>query len=260
MKPNAIESRRVVLGKAVILCGGRGTRLAPLTNDRQKCMIPLAGKPVLLHVIEHFKSYGVREFILITGYRKEDVMEFFKDGSQHGIYVAYTICEGGTALSLLAAKPWIKEPFFFAYGDLISDFDLRALLEAHETEAEKLGAVVTLALLEFPGDVSRFGVAEIEGNAREGRILKFVEKPTPSETSSKLINAGLMVCSPRVFDHLGNPDDFSFEKQVLPTLAKEGKLYGVAMDTNSLWIDIGKYEDYRRARRILEKALGQGRT
>lgn len=246
------------MNKAVILCGGRGTRLAPLTDDRQKCMIPLAGKPVLLHVIEHFKKYGVREFILITGYRKEDVMEFFKDGSQFGIQVAYTICEGGTALSLMAAKPWIKEPFFFAYGDLISDFDLKTLFEAHTKKAEKQGAIVTLALLEFPGDVSRFGVAEIEGNAKEGRIEKFIEKPTPSETSSRLINAGLMVCSPEVFDHLGNPDDFSFEKQVLPILAKDGKVYGVTMDAKSLWIDIGKYEDYQKARRILEKAMGQG--
>jgi NDP-sugar pyrophosphorylase family protein len=246
----------ITLKKAVILCGGRGTRLAPLTDDRQKCMIPLAGKPVLLHVIEHFKRYGVREFLLITGYRKEDVMEFFKDGSQFGIQVAYTICEGGTALSLLAAKPWIKEPFFFAYGDLISDFDLKTLFETHAKNAEKIGTIVTLALLEFPGDVSRFGVAEIENGAKEGKIVKFIEKPSPSETSSRLINAGLMVCSPEVFDHLGNPDDFSFEKQVLPILAKEGKLYGVIMDAKRLWIDIGKYEDYQRARLILEKAMG----
>jgi len=229
--------------KAVILCGGRGTRLAPMTDDRQKCMLPVAGRPTVQWAIESFRRNGVQDFVLVVGYRKEDVIEHFKDGSMFGVNIAYTVCERGTAEAVLSARPWVDENFLLSYGDLISSLNVKALLGSHLQGGES--RVVTLTLKRAT-DVSRYGVIEME----DGVVTRFVEKPKPNEVFSNLINAGIMVCSRRVFDFI-QVDSFSFEKQILPRLAAERRLYAVVMDDKDLWIDIGRPEDYEMAKNLL---------
>lgn len=240
--------------KAVVLCGGRGTRLVPLTNDRQKCMLPVAGKPVLRWVIELFRSHRVRNFLLVAGYRKEDVVEYFRDGSDLGVNIAYAVTEGGTAASLRVAKPWVGEgDFFLANGDLFHNLNVQWLWEVHRTRGRARRAIVTMALVER-ADPSRFGVAKLDA---DGTVVQFVEKPGVERAPSRLINAGVMVCSQSVFEHI-HRDHVSFELQVLPSLAERGLVQGVPLGPNFYWRDIGSPEDYEVVKQLSSGLLPQG--
>lgn len=225
--------------KAVVLCGGEGTRLRPLTVAVPKPMLPVGYRPILEHRIAHLKKHGIKHIILSVGYLREVIMKYFEDGSRFGVQIYYVTEDRplDTGGAIRNAKPLIGEETFFAMnGDIITDADLTEMLRFHRRN----GGIATILLVPVE-NVSRFGVVEMD----DSRIKRFVEKPKPEEAPSNLINGGLYIFEPEVFDYIKS-DRCSLERDVFPKLAEDGQLYGF-VDKNCYWIDIGIPQDYERA-------------
>ena len=231
-----------MIKKALILCGGKGTRLAPLTDNIQKALIPINGKPILEYLVELFKKYGVNEFYFAIGYLGEQVKAYFGDGTKFGIKAIYIEEKEplGTAGCLRLAKQGLiesGEPFFMSNGDELKDVDLSEMEKFHFQNK----GLTTIALLEVE-DPSAYGVARMEGD----KIVEFVEKPKKEEAPSNLINSGLYLINPLVIDMI--PEGFAMmEKEVFPKLAKEGKLFGYAF--KGQWFDTGTFERLDKAKK-----------
>jgi NDP-sugar pyrophosphorylase family protein len=210
--------------KALILAGGFGTRLRPLSCTRPKLMFPIANRPVIDW------TYGMK------------------------IKYSHEIKPLGTAGPLKNAKDLLdgKEPFFVLNGDIISEVDYNVIYDEHV----KNGGDLTIALHKEE-DPSRFGVAELD---RKNRILRFIEKPGPEEEVSKLVNAGIYVVEPNVIDMIESGKKVSIEREIFPTLVNRGKLYG--SEYEGVWVDIGTPDDYLAANKDLLdlKAGGKNRT
>ena len=227
---------------AVILCGGEGTRLRPLTNDTPKVLIEVRGKPVLEHIFDLLKRYQVRDVILSVGYLREKIKEHFSDGSGFGLSIRYLEEETplGTAgpLRLLKSLDMLPgETFIASNGDELKEINIREMLAEHRRNI----GTATLALTRVE-DPSQYGVAKLDGS----RILEFVEKPGPGEAPSNLINAGFYMMEPDIAGMI--PGGFSLlEKDVFPVLAGKGKLFSFPFDGQ--WFDTGNFERLERARR-----------
>jgi NDP-sugar pyrophosphorylase family protein len=222
--------------KAVILAGGRGTRMRPFTYEMPKPMIPVQGKPLLQHIIELLRRYEIRDIILSTGYMGDKIREYFGNGSKFGVDLNYVAEENemGTAGSLGLMEDLLKGTFLMFNGDILANIDLHDLVAFHSEN----DALATIALTPVK-DPSRFGVARLRGN----RILEFIEKPE-TNLRSKLINAGVYVLEPKVIDLI--PEGKAMmETDVFPKLAEEHKLYGYPFDGQ--WFDTGTHEAYERA-------------
>jgi len=234
MIAKVLESRRVK--QAVILAGGKGTRMRPLTYEMPKPMIPLKGKPLIQHIMELCRKYEIREIILSIGYLGDKIREHFGDGSHLGLDIKYIEEkeELGTAGPLHLARKYLNGPFLMFNGDVLSDIDLAEMISFH-TE-QKASATLSLTQVE---DTSSFGVARLNGN----KIVGFIEKPKAGE-ASKLINAGVYVLEPGIIDYI--PEGKSMlEQDVFPKLSAEGKLYGYPF--SGQWFDTGTPEAYERA-------------
>ncbi|MFH1403762.1 MAG: sugar phosphate nucleotidyltransferase [Candidatus Altiarchaeota archaeon] len=232
---NAISARKVT--KAVILAGGKGTRMRPFTYEMPKPMIPVKDKPLIQHIIELCRKYEIREIILSVGYLGDKIRNHFGDGSNLGVKITYIEEEDemGTGGPLDMARDILKDgPFLMFNGDVLSDIDLRDFVRFHTDS----GGLATIALTQVR-DTSAYGVARLQGE----KILEFVEKPKSIE-DSKLINAGVYMLEPKVLDYV--PEGKSMmEKDVFPKLAAEGKLYGYHFAGQ--WFDTGTPEAYERA-------------
>jgi len=225
--------------KAVILAGGLGTRLRPLTLDTPKSMIDVHGKPLVEHLIDLFKKFGVTDIYLNVGHLKEKIMDYFKDGSDFGVSIFYIEEDEplGTAGGIKKGAKEFTEPFFVSNGDELKDFDLDEMKKVHE----KNNAWVTIALTEVE-DPSAYGVVRMEGD----KIIEFVNKPKKEEAPSNLINSGLYIFDPQVIDRI--PEGFAMsEKDVFPQLADEGKVFG--WKSTGQWFDTGTLERYERAKK-----------
>ncbi len=234
MISKVLESRRIK--KAIILAGGKGTRMRPLTYEMPKPMIPLKGKPLIQHIMELCRKYEIREIILSVGYMGDKIRDHFGDGSHLGLDIKYVEEkeELGTAGPLNLARKYLDGPFLMFNGDVLSDIDLSDMISFH-TEQK---ALATISLTQVP-DTSAFGVARLNGN----KIVGFIEKPKDGG-ESKLINAGVYVLEKEVLDYI--PDGKSMlEKDVFPKLSSEGKLYGYPF--SGQWFDTGTPEAYERA-------------
>lgn len=229
-----LEARKVK--RAIILAGGKGTRMRPLTYEMPKSMIPLKGKPLIQHLIELCRKYEIREIILSTGYLGEKIRAHFGDGSHLGVEIKYVEEkeEMGTAGPLNLAKQYLKGPFLMFNGDVLSDIDLADIIRFHSEQ----NAIATIALTQVE-DTSSFGVARLKGH----RIVGFIEKPKSGE-DGKLINAGVYVLEPEVLKYIP-PGKAMMERDVFPILAQEGKLFGYPFDGQ--WFDTGTPEAYERA-------------
>lgn len=241
--PQRHEVRSMTAPIAVVLAGGPGTRLRPLTEKMPKAMVPVQGKPLTEHVLDILRQHGVRKVVLSLCYLAEQVRSHFGDGSQFGMEIRYVIEEKplGTAGFLTLIKP-PEEPFLVLNGDVLSGFDLKALMEFHRRMEAEHGAVATIALNEVD-DPSRFGVADLDGD----RILRFVEKPRQEDAPSNWINSGYYVLSPEVFSHLPDQERLMFEYDLFPLLAEKGKLFG--FKARGQWFDTGTMESYERVKR-----------
>ncbi|MBD3318986.1 NTP transferase domain-containing protein [Candidatus Woesearchaeota archaeon] len=223
--------------RALILCGGKGTPLHPITKEIPKSLIPVHGKPLAEHLIELFKKYDVRDIILSVGHKKEHIMQHFGDGSRFGVTIRYIeeTTPLGTAGSLLLAKHLFEDTFFVTNGDELKNLDLEHFYNEHKKNRSI--ATVALTTVREPRD---YGVVDMQGS----RIVRFCEKPAPGESSSTLINSGLYILEPAILNYI--QDGYcSFEKTVFPTIAKEGQLYGYLF--SGQWYDMGTIDNYEKA-------------
>ena len=199
--------------KAVILAGGQGTRLRPLTLTIPKALVEIHGRTLTEHILDLLKKYSVEEVYLSIGYLKDKIIDYFADGKRFGIRIHY-IEENeplGTAGPLKTAKDFFKESFIVSNGDELKKIQIDKMFELHKKE----NALVTIALLSVE-DPSHYGVARLHKN----KILEFVEKPKKENAPSNLINAGFYIIEPSVLDLI--PDGFSMlEKDIFPKLARE---------------------------------------
>ena len=226
--------------KAVLLVGGRGTRLRPLTDKTPKGLLEVHNKSIIEHLFDLLKKYGIRDAILCIGYLKEKIKEHFGDGSKIGINITYVEENEpqGTAGPLRLAKKFLKESFIVSNGDELKNINIPRMFRLHKRK----NALATIALTTVD-DPSHYGVARLDGS----RIVEFVEKP--SIPPSNLINAGFYIFEPEVIDMI--PDGFSMiEKDVFPELAKLGRLRGFPFAGQ--WFDIGNIERYKIAEKKWE--------
>jgi mannose-1-phosphate guanylyltransferase len=232
--------------KALILAGGFGTRLRPLSCTRPKILFPIVNKPLLQWTFERLARYKINEVIIGTNYQTEVAIRQCRIPKQE-LQIVYS--RDPPAKPLGSGGPIKKaeksigqdEPFLTLNGDIFADVEYPKLLALHE----KKSAVATIALHRVD-DPSRYGVAEL---SKDSRIKMFIEKPTQEIATSALVNAGAYVLSPRIFEYVPEGRAVSIEREVFPKLAEEGLLYGYASD--GLWMDIGKPEDYLRINRIM---------
>jgi NDP-sugar pyrophosphorylase family protein len=230
--------------KAVVLAGGFGTRLRPLSCTRPKLLFPICNRPLLDWTLERLAKSGVKEVVLAVNYMAEAFIQRYGN-STRGMRLFHSREEKplGTGGPIKNAEKLIgrKEPFLVLNGDILTDFDYSKLMEKH---IEK-GATATIALYRV-ADTSRYGIAEL---TEKNRVVRFVEKPAREKAPSNLANAGIYALDPEIFDYTPGGQPVSIEREVFPKLADEGKLYGY--DFEGSWIDIGKREDYLKANKLL---------
>ena len=226
--------------QAVILVGGEGTRLRPLTYGTPKPMVPLFGVPFLERTIVRLRDAGVDEIILAAGYLPEAISAHFGDGSLFGTRVSYVIEASplGTAGALRNVADRITGAFFVLNGDVLTDLDLRAMRTFHE----RSGGVGVLHAISVE-DPSEFGCIEHDA---DGRITGFVEKPPREEARTSDINAGTYLLEPRVLTGIPTGRSVSIEREIFPTLIAAGDgLY--AYITSDYWLDVGRPAQYIQA-------------
>jgi len=229
---------------AVIMAGGEGTRLRPITYELAKPLIPVKGKPLMEHSLDLLRKYDIKKVYISVGYKAKQIMDYFGDGSKYGMDFEYLVEKEplGTAGPLKMLKGKILEPFMLVWCDVLAEVDLSDYMNFHFIN----GGLATIALKTVE-DPSRFGVAVMKGN----RILKFIEKPKFREEPSNLINAGLVILSPEVFNYLPRKKFIMIEKDIYPKLAAAGRLIGYPFDGQ--WFDTGTYESYEE---VLKKWKG----
>lgn len=234
--------------KALILAGGYGTRLRPLSCRKPKLLFPILGKPILKRNIEVLAKIGVSEVVLALNYLADILMKAM-GRRYHGVSIRYTLereALGTGGPIRKAMRILCDEPVFLAMnGDVVFDESIGGILEAHK----RSGAIATIALREVE-DTSRFGVALVDHG---GWIRGFVEKPKPGTVDSRLINAGFYVLSRDIFKYIPSGRKVSTEREVFPVLAREGKLHSFVY--KGYWSDIGKIEDFINVNRRFLEAL-----
>ncbi|TLM65215.1 MAG: phosphoglucomutase [Deltaproteobacteria bacterium] len=226
--------------KAVIMAGGFGTRIHPLTINLPKPMIPLINRPIMEHIIELLKRHGITDLVLLLYHQPEVIKKYFGDGSEFGVHITYVtpLEDFGTAGAVKAAARHLGERFLIISGDLLTDFDLGRALAFHEQRAAQ--ATITLTSVTDP---LQFGVVITD---REGRITKFLEKPGWGEVFSDTINTGIYVLEPEVLERIPAGENRDWAKDVFPQMLADGApLYGCRVE--GYWADIGNPEAYLEA-------------
>ncbi len=224
---------------AVVLAGGLGTRLRPLTYEMPKAMIPIQGKPLTTHVIEKLKEAGVKKVYLSIGHMADKIIEHYK-ASNLGVEISYLVEKealgtGGWMhlLTPMQKQEDFSEDFIVVNGDDLFDLDWAKMHVQHK----ETGALITIALAEVE-DVSKFGVAELEGK----RIKRFVEKPSPEDAPSHYISGGYYIFSKEVFSRIPSEKRFMNEKDLFPKIAEEGRLYAYTGD--GPWMTTNSFEQW----------------
>ena len=228
--------------QAIILAGGRGKRLRPLTDKIPKPLLPIKGVPFLAHLINFAKSQGVDEFILATGYKGEMIRKYFGDGTEFNTKIIYSHEEFplGTAGPLKKAENLIKGKNILIFnGDTFVEIDLGKMSEFHQ----KMGNPITIAVIEI-NDVSRSGKVEINS---QNIITKFEEKE--EKQGSGFINAGIYILEKEVLKNIPSGRETSLEKEIFPRFA--GRIS--AFKTQGYFIDIGIKKDYQKFNRDIEE-------
>ncbi len=228
--------------KAVVMAGGQGTRLRPLTSNQPKPMVPVVNKPTAQHILDLLSRHGIHDVVMTVAFLPQVIRNHFGDGSSFGMKVEYSVEETplGTAGSVKNAESALDDTFLVISGDALTDFDLTAIIDFHRERQ----AMVTIALKSVDNPLE-FGVVIVD---EEGRIERFLEKPGWGQVFSDTINTGIYVLEPRVLDHIppGVPYDFSHD--LFPKLFDQHKpLYGVLSD--GYWQDVGSLEQYLAANR-----------
>jgi mannose-1-phosphate guanylyltransferase len=217
--------------QAVILVGGEGTRLRPLTSTVPKPVVPLVDRPLIVHMLDWLKRHRVEDVVLCCGYLATSLRNVLGDGSQLGMRLRFVEEPEprGTAGALKYAEELLEDRFLMLNGDVLTDIDLSAQLEQHE----RTGAVGTLALVGVP-DPTAYGLVRLHDDRS---VREFVEKPPADQIDTHLISAGAYVLERRVLELIAPDQPVSIEREVWPRLVGEG-LYGFPAD-RAYWLDIG---------------------
>jgi len=226
--------------KAVILVGGEGTRLRPLTRNITKAMVPILNKPFLEHMIGYLKGHGIADIILAMGYLPDPIQSYFGDGSQLGVRTTYLVEESplGTAGAVKNAEAFLDEPFFVLNGDILAEIDLTTMIKRHQKIRPKVS--IALTLVDNP---TIYGVVETDA---EGKVKRFIEKPRRDEVTSNLINAGIYILEPEVLEHIPASTPSMFEHHLFPRLLDMGEVI-LSYPSDAYWIDTGTPEKYLKA-------------
>src|ERR687887_878619 len=236
--------------QALILAGGEGTRLRPLTSPVPKPVVPLVDRPFITYMLEWLRSHGVDDVVMSCGYMASGVRNVLGDGTQLGLRIRYVEEPRplGTGGAVKFAEPLLEERFLMLNGDVLTDLDLTAQIEQHE----RTGARATLALTPVE-DPSAYGLVR---TTRDGEVTEFVEKPSPDQIDTNNISAGAYVLERSVLELLEPDQPASIERDVFPQLVGHG-LFGCVSE--AYWLDIGTPERYLRGTfDILEGAVGTG--
>ncbi|MDB5101238.1 MAG: hypothetical protein JWM80_5659 [Cyanobacteria bacterium RYN_339] len=227
--------------RAVIIAGGSGTRLRPLTYNTPKPMVPLFGKPFLQYQLEHLKRHGITEIVINLHYLSEVIQEHFGDGSELGLKIFYSLEDKplGTAGAVkLAEEHFNDEPLVVFNGDILTDIDLTAMIAFHNDHQAR----TTLAMIRV-ADPTSYGLIFTED---DGRITRFLEKPSWDEATVDTVNAGIYILDPSVFRYVPRQEAYSFERGLFPLLLQlNEKVYGYT--TSAYWLDIGSPQKYLQA-------------
>ena len=227
--------------KSIILVGGEGTRLRPLTYETPKQMLPLVGVPMIECVFETLAKHGVTDAVLSLGYLPDRFIEAYPSGVISGVNVTYAVepepLDTSGAIRFAAAHAGIDETFLVLNGDVLTDLDITKLVAFHHSHHAE--ATIALHPVEDP---SRFGVVP---TTPEGRVIAFVEKPPREEAPTNLINAGTYVFEPSVLARIASQGRVSVERDTFPALAEAGTLY--AMPDDAYWLDTGTPQAFLQA-------------
>lgn len=236
--------------KGVILAGGKGTRMRPLTYLNPKPMLPLVTKPFMEHFILRLKYYGIDEIILSTGYLPDAFNKYFGDGKKFGVKLTYVTEESplGTCGAVKNVEKYLgNEAFFVFNGDILTSIDLKKMLSFHKSK--KSDITISLAPVEDP---TEYGLVTVDKNSK---VRDFLEKPSMEEIETNLINAGTYVIEPHILGHVPEAEVYSFERGLFPKALKLGyNISGFAYQ--GYWLDVGTPEKYMAAHYdILDKKL-----
>ena len=227
--------------RAVLMAGGSGTRLRPLTCDLPKPMVPVLNRPIAEHIINLLKRNNITEVIATLYYLPDVMRDYFQDGSDFGVQMTYAVEEEqplGTAGCVKNIQQWLDDTFVTISGDAITDFNLQEAIAFHRAKKSK----ATLILTRVPNPVE-FGIVITE---KDGRISRFLEKPSLSEVFSDTVNTGTYILEPEVLDYLPENEESDFSKDLFPLLLAKGEpMYGYIAD--GYWCDVGHLEAYREA-------------
>ena len=226
--------------KAVVMAGGEGTRLRPLTSNQPKPMVPIVGKPCMEHILELLKRHGFEDVIVTVAFLPQAIRSYFGGGEALGMEVGYSVEESplGTAGSVRLAAGRLDDTFLVISGDALCDLDLTKLVEFHREKQ----ASVTIGLKSVDNPLE-FGIVVTDD---DGRVERFLEKPSWGQVFSDTINTGIYVLEPEVLRHIPTDRPYDFSKELFPLLLEMGRpLYGYVMD--GYWQDIGNLDQYRQA-------------
>lgn len=218
---------------AIVLVGGEGTRLRPLTYATPKQLLPVAGVPMLDRAVGHLAAHGVDSVVLSMGYKADAFVAAYPDGKCAGVPLTYVVedepLDTGGAIAYAADTAGVAERFVVVNSDVLTDMDLRAVVNHHAS----IGALATIALTPVE-DPSRFGVVVTDA---DGRVTAFVEKPAAGTAPTNLINAGIYVMEPAALHSIERGRRVSVEREVFPAMVDNGTLFALACE--GYWIDTG---------------------
>ncbi|HLX26720.1 MAG TPA: sugar phosphate nucleotidyltransferase [Candidatus Cybelea sp.] len=227
--------------KAVVMAGGEGSRLRPLTSSRPKPLVPVANKPVMHHIVDLLRRHGIVDVVSTLHYLADEIENYFGDGSDVGISMHYVVEDTpmGTAGAVKLGEQLLGgERFIVVSGDALTDIDLSELISAHA----RSGAMATIALQRVANPLE-FGVVVTDD---DGRITRFLEKPSWGEIFSDTINTGIYVLEPSVFEYMEAGKNYDFARDIFPFLLRDGRKVSGHV-TSGYWSDIGNLQQYTQA-------------
>jgi mannose-1-phosphate guanylyltransferase len=230
--------------KAVILVGGPGTRLQPLTDETPKSVLPVLNRPFMEYTLAYLKQFDIEDIILTLSYLPEVIRDHFGDGSQYGVHLTYCLEKEplGTAGAVKNAEAYLDSTFVTLNGDVFTDMDLDDMFALHRNRE----AVATISLSQVD-DPSAFGVVETDGDQR---VKRFIEKPPAAEATTNWINAGTYILEPEVLEYIPVNSHYMFERGLFPGLLNMGEpVYGYPF--RGYWLDMGTPEKYATLNRDL---------
>lgn len=229
-----------MIEQAIIMAGGEGQRLRPLTEERPKPLMPLLDEPVIGMTLRLLHRHGIDRVTITLRYMAQSVMDALGDGSAYGVRIRYSVetAPRGTAGSVRDAARGIDDPVLILSGDGLTDCDLRSVCDRHEAGDAPFSMVVR----HMQGDLSPYGLCLV----RDGKLTGFAEKPTSAVDADGIVNTGIYVADPVVFDSVADEGPVDFAKDLIPDLLADGVSIG-AIDTDAYWCDIGTRDAYHQA-------------